>query len=126
MMITDSDECVVCDEVLHELEHIDDEAGGLDIMFVKMRDARLAKKYELTEVPGLIYFRRRFPSVYRGDLLNEEEVLEWLRKNRYRHSELSIFMYAVAALSIGFVFYTAFYIYLQKKRAAAAAKLKEQ
>lgn len=43
-----------------------------------------------------------------GDLLSEEEVLEWLRKNRFRQPELNIFMYALIAISIAFVLYTAF------------------
>lgn len=43
-----------------------------------------------------------------GDLMNEDEVLEWLRKNRFRQPELNIFMYALIALSIAFVMYTAF------------------
>lgn len=43
-----------------------------------------------------------------GDLLSEDEVLEWLRKNRFRQPELNIFMYALLATSIAFVLYTAF------------------
>lgn len=43
-----------------------------------------------------------------GDLLSEDEVLEWLRKNRFRQPELNIFMYALIAISIAFVLYTAF------------------
>lgn len=45
---------------------------------------------------------------FSGDVMNEEEVLEWLRKNRFRQPELNIFMYALIALSIAFVMYTAF------------------
>lgn len=41
-----------------------------------------------------------------GDLLSEDEVLEWLRKNRFRQPELNIFMYALIAISIAFVLYT--------------------
>lgn len=43
-----------------------------------------------------------------GDLLSEDEVLEWLRKNRFRQPELNIFMYALIALAVAFVVYTAF------------------
>lgn len=38
----------------------------------------------------------------------EDEVLEWLRKNRFRQPELNIFMYALIAISIAFILYTAF------------------
>lgn len=50
-----------------------------------------------------------------GDLLEEEEVLEWLRKNRYRHPELNIFMYGLAAISLSFVLYTGILIYCRSK-----------
>lgn len=55
-----------------------------------------------------VYFRKRFPSIYRGDILSEEEVLDWLRKNRFRQPELNLFMYALIAIAVGFVLYTAF------------------
>lgn len=47
-------------------------------------------------------------SIFAGDLLSEGEVLEWLRKNRFRQPELNIFMYALIAISVAFVLYTAF------------------
>lgn len=94
-----------------------------------MADSRYAKKWGVTKLPAMVYFRRRFPSIYRGrstftgdansthtfkfltpsgDLLSEDEVLEWLRKNRFRQPELNIFMYALIALAVAFVIYTAF------------------
>ncbi|XP_055921442.1 uncharacterized protein LOC129952700 isoform X1 [Eupeodes corollae] len=93
---------------LEKLENIDSETDNLDITFVKMADSRYAKKWGVTKLPAMVYFRRRFPSIYRGDLLSEDEVLEWLRKNRFRQPELNIFMYALIALGVGFVMYTAF------------------
>ncbi|XP_037080858.1 uncharacterized protein LOC119101604 isoform X11 [Pollicipes pollicipes] len=103
--------CPRCEEVLTELETIDDEADNLDITFVKIRDSRYAKKYGISKLPAMVYFRRRFPSIYRGDLLNETEVLEWLQKNRYKHPELNLFMYAIGAVSVAFVGYTTFLIF---------------
>ncbi|XP_017069164.1 uncharacterized protein LOC108106536 isoform X2 [Drosophila eugracilis] len=93
---------------LEKLENIDSETDNLDITFVKMADSRYAKKWGVTKLPAMVYFRRRFPSIYRGDLLSEDEVLEWLRKNRFRQPELNIFMYALIALAVAFVVYTAF------------------
>ena len=52
--------------MLTELETIDDEADNLDITFVKIRDTRYAKKYGINKLPAMVYFRRRFPSIYRG------------------------------------------------------------
>lgn len=38
----------------------------------------------------------------------EDEVLEWLRKNRFRQPELNLFMYVLIAISVAFILYTAF------------------
>ncbi|XP_017783300.1 PREDICTED: uncharacterized protein LOC108567391 isoform X1 [Nicrophorus vespilloides] len=94
--------------ILEKLENIDSETDNFDITFVKMADARYARKWGVTHLPSIVYFRRRFPSIYRGDLKSEKDVLEWLRKNRYRQPELNIFMYALLAIGIAFVTYTAF------------------
>uniref|UniRef100_A0A182NJ40 Thioredoxin domain-containing protein n=1 Tax=Anopheles dirus TaxID=7168 RepID=A0A182NJ40_9DIPT len=94
--------------VLEKLELIDSETDNLDITFVKMGDPRYARKWGVTKLPAIVYFRKRFPSIYRGDMYDEQDVLEWLRKNRFRQPELNIFMYALITLGVGFVIYTAF------------------
>ncbi|XP_045469599.1 uncharacterized protein LOC123677131 isoform X3 [Harmonia axyridis] len=94
--------------IMEKLENIDSETDNFDITFVKMADARYARKWGVTNLPSIVYFRRRFPSIFRGDLHSEADVLEWLRKNRFRQPELNIFMYALFAISIAFVIYTAF------------------
>ncbi|CAO1323981.1 unnamed protein product [Diamesa tonsa] len=93
---------------LEKLENVDGETDNLDITFVKMADSRYARKWGVTKLPALVYFRKRFPSIYRGDILSEDEVLDWLRKNRFRQPELNIFMYGLIAVAVGFVLYTAF------------------
>lgn len=90
------------------LENIDSETENLDITFVKMSDSRYARKWGVTKLPALVYFRKRFPSIYRGDLKSEPTVLDWLRKNRFRQPELNIFIYALLAIGVAFVVYTAF------------------
>ncbi|XP_026322362.1 uncharacterized protein LOC113231978 isoform X3 [Hyposmocoma kahamanoa] len=107
--------------VLDKLENIDSETDNLDITFVKMQDPRYARKWGVTKLPAIVYFRKRFPSIFRGDLMNEDEVLEWLRKNRFRQPELNIFMYALIALSIAFVLYTAFLLQCFKPAPPAPA-----
>lgn len=52
--------------VLEKLENIDSETDNLDITFVKMADARYARKWGVTKLPAIVYFRKRFPSIYRG------------------------------------------------------------
>lgn len=111
---TDENNCPKCQEVLQELENIDAETDNLDITFVKIRDTRYARKYGVTKFPAMVYFRRRFPSIYRGDLMAEEEVLEWLQKNRFKQPELNLFMYALGGITSGFVFYTIFLLFCFK------------
>jgi len=112
--------CPKCHEVMMELEKIDDETDNLDITFVKIRDPRYARKYGVNKFPALVYFRRRFPSIYRGDLLAEEEVLEWLQKNRFKQPELNLFMYALGAITSAFISYTVFLMFCFKGHAKTA------
>lgn len=51
---------------LEKLENVDGETDNLDITFVKMADSRYARKWGVTKLPALVYFRKRFPSIYRG------------------------------------------------------------
>lgn len=64
--------------VLNELENIDDELEKEGIVIVRIDNAEEAKEYGLDHLPTLIYFEEGIPSMYEGDLMNEEEVLEWL------------------------------------------------
>ena len=83
--------------MLVELERIDDECDQKGITFVKIDNADEAKEYGIEDLPTIIYFEDGVPTLYEGkyfassldhrgfmavsilgDLLNEEEVLEWL------------------------------------------------
>lgn len=64
--------------VLNELENIDDECEKEGIVIVRIDNAAEAKEYGLDHLPALIYFENKIPALYEGDLMNEEEVLEWL------------------------------------------------
>lgn len=68
------------------------------------------------EIVLIFVNRKRFPSVYRGDLMKEEEVLEWLRKNRYRSPEVSIFMYTLIFVTVAFILYTVFLLCFLRPR----------
>ena len=59
-----SDVCGSCREVLEGLETIDDQTDDIDL--VKINDPRYARKYGVTKLPSLVYFRKKFPSIYRG------------------------------------------------------------
>ncbi|KAL0274697.1 UNVERIFIED_CONTAM: hypothetical protein PYX00_002764 [Menopon gallinae] len=96
------------ERIMEKLENIDGEIDNIDITFVKMADPRYARKWGVTKLPAIVFFRKRFPSIYRGELQNEGDVMEWLRKNRYRGPELGLFMYLLIAIVLAFVLYTAF------------------
>lgn len=64
--------------VLNELENIDDELEKEGIVIVRIDNKDEAKEYGLDHLPALVYFENKIPALYEGDLMNEEEVLEWL------------------------------------------------
>ncbi|XP_014255609.1 uncharacterized protein LOC106670103 isoform X2 [Cimex lectularius] len=99
------------EKVLELLEKIDDETENMDITFVKMGDTRYARKWGVVKLPAVVYFRNRFPSIYRGEFTSELVVLEWLKKNRFRQPELNLFMYALIAIVSAFFIYTGFLMY---------------
>ncbi|KAJ9596073.1 hypothetical protein L9F63_012741 [Diploptera punctata] len=70
--------CITCDKVLEELEKIDDDTDTFGVDFVKINDKRLAKHYGIKTFPALTYFREKEPIIYEGDLMDEEEVLDFL------------------------------------------------
>ena len=61
-----------------ELEKIDGECSKYNVDFVYVQDNEESQEYGVKELPALIYFEDMIPSIYDGDLMNEEEVLEWL------------------------------------------------
>ena len=48
------------------------------IAFVKIDDDHVAREYGVDHIPTLVYFENKIPSLYNGDLANEEQVLSWL------------------------------------------------
>lgn len=66
--IADSDDCKQCPRVLAEIEHIDDEADGAGINFVKIDDKAMAKEFGVFALPAILFFRQnsREPVIYAG------------------------------------------------------------
>lgn len=64
--------------VLNELENIDDDLEKEGIVIVRIDNDAEAKEYGIDHLPTLIYFEDKIPSLYEGDLMNEDEVLQWL------------------------------------------------
>lgn len=46
--------------------------------FYFIQDVEVAKDFGVVEFPSLIYFENQVPNVFEGNLMEEEEVLQWL------------------------------------------------
>lgn len=77
---SDSEDCKQCPRVLAEIEHIDDEADGAGIDFVKIDDREMAKEAGVFALPAIVFYKRKSkePVIYAGDLYDEEGILNWL------------------------------------------------
>lgn len=69
------------------MENIDDECDHNNIAFVKIDNDAEAKEYGIDTFPTLVYFEKRIPHVYEGDLTKEEDLLKWLVHQK-KHSEI--------------------------------------
>lgn len=57
VLFIDDDDCAECEEILEDLEEIDGEADMFGIDFVKIASVEAAKKYEIVNIPSLVYYR---------------------------------------------------------------------
>jgi len=97
--------------IFSTLEPITEELNSLlNVILVRLDDAKYGRKWGVTKTPSLVYFRRKFPSIYRGELMDVDAVMEWLTKNRYKLPELNLFVYAVCVLFASLFLYTLFYL----------------
>lgn len=46
-------------------------------MFVKIDNEDEAKEYGIEKIPSLVYFEKGIPTLYEGNLEEEEKVLKW-------------------------------------------------
>lgn len=60
------------------MENIDDDLEKEEIVMIRIDNAAEAKDYGIDHLPTLVYFEDKIPAIYEGDLLNEDEVLQWL------------------------------------------------
>ncbi|KRT80652.1 Thioredoxin, partial [Oryctes borbonicus] len=72
------DDCPECEEILEQLEEIDGEADLFGIDFVKICSAEAAAEHGIHNLPALMYFRKKTPMVFDGDLMQADRVLDWL------------------------------------------------
>lgn len=55
--LPDGEECDDCEEIMEVLEQIDGEADLFGIDFVKIASDIAMEKYEIINIPSLVYFR---------------------------------------------------------------------
>ena len=67
-----------CDDILKEIEHIDDDAHQFGIHFVRTSDTGFARRFGFKQFPCIVLYRKRQPTPYKGDLLDEDALLQWL------------------------------------------------
>lgn len=78
MAIADREGDKKAQKILNELENIDDECEEKNIDFVKTSDEGIDKEYDLSELPALAFYRHKFRTIYTGDLMKEDEILDWV------------------------------------------------
>lgn len=69
-------------KILNELENIDDECDQIGVTFVKLDNLEEAKEYGIEKIPSLLYFEKGIPTLYEGNLEDEEKVLKWLENQQ--------------------------------------------
>lgn len=81
-MVVDDNNDKKSQKVLAELENIDDECDALGILFVKIDNSEEAKEYGVDKLPKVVYFEQGIPTIYEGDLMEEEKVLKWVENQK--------------------------------------------
>ena len=83
------EKCSECEKVLEKLENIDHIAEEASIDFVRVKDVKLAKEYNIVSFPALVFFRRRIPVFFdNGSLRDADKVLKWLLDQQESHEDV--------------------------------------
>ncbi|UYV76045.1 hypothetical protein LAZ67_13002325 [Cordylochernes scorpioides] len=61
--------------ILTELENIDDEMEEMEVKFVKLGNG--GASHGIEHLPAVAFFKKGTPTVYEGDLMEEEDLLDW-------------------------------------------------
>ena len=67
------------EDIIEMLEHIDDEANENEfpIKLVRIDDSQEAEEYGIDNIPALVYFDKRIPNLYTGEM-NTVDILIWM------------------------------------------------
>jgi len=64
--ISDGPECEICEESIHHLEDIDDDADAVGVRMVKTDDKEFVEQFGIEEFPAIVYFENNNPHIYNG------------------------------------------------------------
>ena len=73
--------------ILEELEQIDEKLDKQDLAMVKISDEGAIDNYGIEVLPALVYFENGVPEIYKGDLLNDDAILKWM-KNELKQEDI--------------------------------------
>ena len=68
--------------VVNNLNTIADDCADSDIAIVKIDDKEEASNYGIKDIPALMFFNFRVPSIFTGDLSDSGDVFDWISKNQ--------------------------------------------
>lgn len=77
-IISDAENDKKSQKIINELENIDDECEEMEITFIKSSDDNIQQEYDLPSLPSLVFYRNKFRTIFDGDLMNEESILDWI------------------------------------------------
>jgi hypothetical protein len=65
-------------KVLRGLEELDDKLDSLSVEIVKICDDGIDAFYDLESLPSLVHFKKGKPTIYYGDLKQDDEIAQWI------------------------------------------------
>ena len=70
------------DPTVENLQQIADDCVEDSIGIVKINDVEEAKSYGIEDMPTVLYFEKKIPTLFDGNIEDEQEVLEWILKRK--------------------------------------------
>ena len=81
VFLYDKDDRKVTKRALRVLDDINDDIDDIrSLDLVRTYDADVAREYGVGKLPALLFFDAGVPNVYRGDVTDSAEMLEWLSR----------------------------------------------
>ena len=87
--------------ILEELEQIDEKLDKQDLAMVKISDEGAIDNYGIEILPALVYFENGVPEIYKGDLLNDDAILKWMKNELKQEDIKEITVRNIFAITLG-------------------------